>query len=240
MSNTYDINIKNPDGGDFTACLSLPVSGVPAPAIIVIQEIFGLNHDVRSKCNEWAAKGYVAIAPDLFWRQEPHIQLTDKTPEEWEIALKLLKGFDLNKGIFDLNLTLQFIRTHPACNRRVGAVGYCLGGKLAYLMATRTDVDASVGYYGVDLGRFMPEEVHIKNPLVLHIAEEDKFVTKDEQAQIKAALEPNPHVTVYSYAGVDHAFSRKEGTHYDAAAATLANTRTAEFFAQQLPIGEAD
>ncbi len=228
-----DIAIKTPDGAAFSAYMALPVT-TPTPAIIVIQEIFGVNADMRAKCDAFAAEGYVAIAPDLFWRQEPNIQLTDQTEGEWQKARTLLKGFNIDKGIEDLKTTLDFLRAHPACDKKVGCVGFCLGGKLAYLMACRSLVDAAVGYYGVDLGRFMGEASTIKNPCLMHIAEEDEYVNRDEQEKIKTALKNNPHVTIHSYPGMQHAFSRKNGKHYNAEATILANSRTTEFFTSHL------
>lgn len=234
MSNPTDLHLANPDGYDFSCVMALPDGDGKAPAVIVIQEIFGLNADVRQKCADWADKGYVAIAPDLFWRQQPGVQLTDKSEAEWARAFELLRGFNLDKGIFDLTVTLDFIRAHDRCNGHVGAVGYCLGGKLAYLMAARTDIDASVCYYGVDLVRFMPEAINIKKPHLMHIAQGDKFVSPDDQAKMHAMLDKCTNVTVHDYAGVNHAFSRVNGEHYDAGAATLANARTADFIQQNL------
>jgi len=116
----------------------------------------------------------------------------------------------------------------------VGAVGYCLGGKLAYLMATRTDADCSVGYYGVGIDEALDEQAAIKTPHMTHLAELDQFVPTEAQTRIKDGLAGNALVTAHSYANVDHAFARLGGAHYDAAAAKLANERTGEFFTQHL------
>lgn len=222
------------DGGSFQAYIARPTTATAAPAIIVIQEIFGVNDDVRKKCDDWAAKGYVAIAPDLFWRQTPNVQLNTLDEAEWAKAFALLQGFNVDKGIEDLAATLAHLKAMPQCTGAVGAVGYCLGGRMAYLMATRTDISASVGYYGVTIENYLAEASCIKNPLLLHVAEEDEYVSKDAQAQIAAALGNNSHTTLHSYAGVNHAFSRLNGKHYDAAAATLANSRTTVFFEKHL------
>jgi carboxymethylenebutenolidase len=180
--------------------------------------------------------GYVALAPDLFWRQEPGIQLTDQSKEEWDQALALLKGFDVDKGVQDLQAAMNYLRAQPYCTGQVGAVGYCLGGKLAYLMSTRTDINLAVSYYGVGLGALMPEAVRIQSPLLMHIAEQDKFVSPDEQHLIKTSLQGHPHAQIYSYLGVDHAFTRLNGEHYDAAAAQQANDRTTAFITKYLPL----
>jgi carboxymethylenebutenolidase len=206
----------------------------PAPAIILIQEIFGVNADMRAKCDAFAKQGYIAIAPDLFWRQEPGVQLTDKTKAEWDKAFALMNGFDVDKGIDDLSATLDAARTMKGCTGKVGCVGYCLGGKLAYLMAARTDIDASIGYYGVGLDGLLNESESIKNPLMLHIAELDKFSSAQARGKIVAHFAGSRTVTTHVYPGVDHAFARKGGEHYDDTAAKLANDRTDMFFAQYL------
>ena len=228
-----DIQLKANDGGSFSGYLAAPKSG-KGPGVVVIQEIFGVNEVMRKISDDLAAQGYTALCPDLFWRQQPGIQITDKTEAEWARAFELFKGFDQTKGVDDLQATLAALRKHAACTGKVGAVGYCLGGRLAYLMSTRTDVDASVGYYGVGIEGLLDEAKSIKKPLMLHIAEEDKFVPKDAQRQVKDALGKNPNVTIHSYPGVDHAFARVGGQHWDQKAAESANKRTSEFFKKHL------
>jgi len=228
-----DIKITSLEGQEFGAYCALPPSG-NGPGLIVIQEIFGVNVNMRNLCDEFAAQGYVAVCPDLFWRQQPGVQLTDKTPEEWDRAFELYKGFDVEAGVRDLLSTLGSIRKMPQCNGKVGAVGYCLGGKLAFLMATRSDVDAAVSYYGVDLDKYLDEIYDIRMPLMLHIAGLDKYVPPDIRVKILKAAARNPALTVYVYEGVDHAFSRVRGQNYNAEAAKLANARTKEFLAKNL------
>ena len=228
-----ELTIRAADGGSFSGYLATPKSG-KGPGILVIQEIFGVNQVMRDITDGFAAQGYVALCPDLFWRQEPGIQLTDKTEAEWARAFQLYQGFDEAKGVADLTATLAHLRTLPACTGKVGSVGYCLGGKLAYLMATRSDADCNVGYYGVGIDKALDEASKITRPLMLHIAERDQFCPPEAQAQIKAVLGKNPKVTIHSYPGVDHAFARPGGEHYDNTAAETANKRTAEFFKQHL------
>lgn len=227
------IEIQAHDGGRFTGYLAEPAGG-KGPGILVIQEIFGVNKVMRDICDGLAQQGYVALCPDLFWRQEPGIDITDKTKAEWDKAFALFNGFNLDKGIDDLKASLSVLRKLPGCSGKVGTVGYCLGGRLAYLMACRSDVDAAVGYYGVMLKDHLAEAKNIKKPLLLHCATEDKFVPKDAQATIAAELKKYPLVTRLDYQGNDHAFARVGGEHYDKAAADLANSRTAEFFKKHL------
>jgi carboxymethylenebutenolidase len=228
-----DVTIRAADGGSFSAYLATPKSG-KGPGVVVIQEIFGVNKVMRDIADGLAAQGYAAICPDLFWRIEPGIQITDKTEAEWKRAFELFSAFNVDKGVEDLKATLATIRQHSACTGKVGSVGYCLGGKLAYLMATRSDTDCSVGYYGVGIQDLLGEAKNIKKPLMLHIAEKDQFVPPPAQEKIKAGLKDNPHVTLHSYPGMDHAFARVGGQHYDKNAADLANRRTAEFFQRHL------
>lgn len=226
-----EITIKSKDGGDFMGYLALPPGGRGA-GVVVIQEIFGVNDVMRGIADDWAAQGYVALCPDLFWRQEPGIQISDKSEAEWARAFELFNGFDLAKGVDDLDATIEHLRTLDGCTGKVGSVGFCLGGRLAFLTATRTKVDAAVGYYGVMLEEHVGEV--LKAPVVLHIATEDGFVPKENQAKVHAALDGNAKATLYDYQGNDHAFARMGGEHYDAAAAALARQRTADFFTKYL------
>lgn len=230
-----EYKIKAADGsGSFSAYAALPETGASAPAVIVIQEIFGVNKNMRDICTGLAQKGFLAVCPDLFWRQEPGIQLTDQSEAEWQRAFQLYNGFDVDKGIDDLKTTLDFVRSRKECSGRVGTLGYCLGGKLAYLMATSSSADCNVSYYGVGIESILDESAGIKKPLLMHIAEKDKFVPPEAQQKIIAALKDNGHVEIQLYAGMDHAFTRIGGAHYDKAAAEKANARTAAFLSENL------
>ena len=228
-----DITIKAADGGSFSAYLAEPKSGKGA-GVLVIQEIFGVNKVMRQISDELAAQGYFALCPDIFWRQEPGVQLTDQTDAEWARAFGFFKGFDEAKGISDLKASLAHLREVKGCTGKVGTVGYCLGGRLVYLMAARSDADCNVSFYGVGIENNLDEAKNIKKPTILHIAEKDSYVPPEARAKIKAALQCHPHVTIHTYAGQEHAFARTGGKHYDKASADLANTRTAEFFRKHL------
>ncbi|MEX1146884.1 MAG: dienelactone hydrolase family protein [Sphingomonadales bacterium] len=227
------ITVKAADGGSFDAYVARPESG-NGPAVIVIQEIFGVNANIRAIADNLARDGYIAVAPDLFWRQEKRVDITDQSEAEWAKAFELYKGFDVDKGVADLDATLAATRKLDGCTGKVGAVGFCLGGLLAYLMAARTGVDGAVGYYGVGIDAHLDEAKGIRKPLMLHIAVEDGFVDKTAQAKIHNALDGHDAVTLHDYAGVDHGFSRKGGAHHDEAAARVAHDRTLAFFKQNL------
>ena len=226
------LTISTPDGS-FNAYVAEP-AGEPRAAVVAIQEIFGVNETMRGVCDWLAEAGYLAVAPDLFWRIEPGVDITDKSEAEWKQAFALMNAFNVDKGIEDIAATILALRADPRSKGKVGAVGYCLGGRLAYLTATRTDADASVGYYGVGIDNYLAEAEKLVRPLMLHIAEEDGFVNKEAQARIVAALKDHPQVTLHSYPGCDHAFARPGGQHYDAAAAEKANARTLAFFKKAL------
>ena len=227
-----DITIQCPDGS-FSAYLAKPKSG-KGPGILVIQEIFGVNKDMRDHCDRLAADGYIALCPDIFWRQQPGIQITDQTEEEWAKAFELYKGFDVAKGVDDLKVSLAHLRKIDGCTGKAGSVGFCLGGLLAYIMATDSDADCNVAYYGVGIDERLDDAKRITAPTLLHIAEEDGFVPKEAQEKIKAGLAGHPHVTIHSYPAVDHAFARNKGVNYNKEAADQAEARTAACFAANL------
>jgi len=229
-----DIQINGPDG-EFGAYMATPASG-SGPGLVVIQEIFGVNTVMRDLCDAYAADGYIAVCPDLFWRIEPGVQLTDQTQAEWDRAFELMNAFlpDFEKGQADLQATMSHIRGMDGCTGKVGCVGYCLGGSLTYSMACSSDTDASVGYYPVQIDDYLPYAEHIGKPAMFHIAELDGFCPPESQAKIAEAFVGNGNITLHSYAGVDHAFARLGGGNYNESAATLANGRTAEFFRSAL------
>lgn len=216
----------------FGAYIAKP-DGKPKAAIIVIQEIFGVNPGIRSKCEKLAADGYLAVAPDLFWRIEPGVEFDPDVEAEFQTALEMMGKFNQDAGIRDIEATIHHIRRTLGV-AKVGCVGYCLGGRLAYMTAARTDIDASVGYYGVGIDGLLGEKHAIANPLMLHIPTEDGFVSRETQAAMHAGLDDHPRVTLHDYKGLDHGFATETGKRRDEEAATLADSRTATFFADAL------
>jgi carboxymethylenebutenolidase len=231
MGERFEVRARD-GSGSFGGYLAKPAGG-KGPGIIVIQEIFGVNAGIRQMCDDWAAQGYVAYAPDLFWRIEPGVELTDKSEAEWAKAFDLFGKFNADFGVEDIEASIRAVRGLPECTGKVGVVGFCLGGLLAYLSATRTHSDASVGYYGVGIQDKLHESHAIAKPLMLHIATQDKFVPPDAQAKIRETLGGNRHVTLHDY-DADHAFARVDGESRIEACAQLANRRTADFFRQHL------
>lgn len=231
MSETITISTLEEDG-DFCAYVARPADA-PKAAIVVIQEIFGVNAGIRRKCDKLAEDGYLAVAPDLFWRLEPKIELDPDVEPEFQKALELMGKFDQDMGVKDIEASIKWARQETS-GEKVGAVGYCLGGRLAYMTAARTDSDASVGYYAVGIDNLLREKHAIANPLMLHIPTEDGFVDKDTQRAMHDGLDDHPKVTLHDYEGMDHGFATEFGKRRNDACAELADERTKAFFVEYL------
>lgn len=226
------VTISGKDGS-FGGYLASPAAE-RGPGIVVIQEIFGVNKVMRDIADGLSSRGFFALVPDLFWRIQPGVELTDRSDAEWQQAFGLLQRFDVAKGVDDIQAAITFLRKIKGATGRVGALGYCLGGQLAYLTAARTDSDASVGYYGIRIQDQLDEAKAISHPLMLHIAEADEYTPPPAQKKILEGLKSNPKVTIHTYPQMDHAFARVGGKHYDKACADLANVRSQTFFRQHL------
>lgn len=234
---TGTITIETLDGtGSFSAYYAEP-AGTPHAAIIVIQEIFGVNAGIRRKCDRLAEDGYLAIAPDLFWRLEPGVELDPDIPEEFQEALALMGKFNQDAGVRDIEATIRAARAKLPEGGKVGAVGYCLGGRLAFMAAARTDVQASVCYYGVGIDGLLGEKHAIAHPVMLHIPQEDHFVDRAAQQRMHDGLDDHPKAVLCDYPGEDHGFATEFGKRRSDASATLADERTAAFFAKNLDQG---
>lgn len=230
---TETVQMATLSGNDhFSAYVARPAGSARA-AIIVIQEIFGVNAGIRRKCDRLAEEGYLAVAPDLFWRLEPGIDLDPDVEPEFKQALEWMGKFDQDQGIRDIEATIHHIRREEGVPM-VGCVGYCLGGRLAYMTAARTDIDASVGYYGVGIDGLLGEKHAIAHPLMLHVPTEDGFVDKATQRAMHEGLDDHPRVTLHDYEGLDHGFATEFGKRRSEDAANLADGRTSEFFAEHL------
>ncbi|MGH9915894.1 MAG: dienelactone hydrolase family protein [Pyrinomonadaceae bacterium] len=213
--------------------MALPPGG-KGNGIILLQEIFGVNQEMRDIADWYAERGFVVICPDLFWRQEPGVQLSDKSEEEWQHGMRLYQGLDEAKAVEDAAAALAFLRSHDACTGKIGAAGSCLGGKLAYLLAVRFNPDCSIGYYGVQLDDVLDEAANLHCPLMLHIAGKDQHCLPPVQTKIHEAFDHHPLVTLHDYPEQGHAFARVGGANFNAQAAELANLRTLEFFVRHL------
>ncbi|PZU11903.1 dienelactone hydrolase family protein [Sphingomonas sp.] len=218
--------------GSFPVYRALP-AGTPKAAIIVIQEIFGVNAGIRKKADDWAALGYLALAPDMFWRFAPGFDVDPDVPEQMAHAFEIRTKFNVDKGIQDVEAVIRAARALMT-GGKVGIVGFCMGGRVSYLAATRTDIDASVGFYGAGIDAALGESHAIAKPLLLHFADQDHFIGAEALSAIHAALDPNAHVTIEEYPGVDHGFADTFGKRRSGEAASLAEARTRDFFAEHL------
>lgn len=231
------VSIDAYDGGKFDAYLAKPAAD-KAPGLVLMQYICGVNKVMRDIADGFAAQGYLTAVPDLFWRQEPGIQLindpTNVDPEEQQRSFALNAGFEDAPAVEDLKSTLGYLRGHANGNGKAGALGYCLGGRTAFLMAARSDSDCTVGYYGVNIDHYLDEAGGIDRPLMLHIAAEDELCSTEAHDAIVGTLEKLGDVTLHEYAGAGHAFALEGGHNYNADAATLANQRSAAYLAQHL------
>jgi carboxymethylenebutenolidase len=219
--------------GAFNAYIARPAA-LAAPAIVVLHEVFGVNADIRKTCDELAGEGFIAVAPDLFWRQEPGVDLGVNSEPDWQHGLRLYQAYDRDVGVGDVRDTLDAVARLPDCTGKIAVQGYCFGALMTFLTAVRCRVDAAVAYHGADTEKYLGEVDNLHAPLLMHLGEEDEFISRAAQTQIKAALAGKPNAIVYSYPGQHHAFARHKGAHYDAAAAALANGRTAEFLHRHL------
>jgi carboxymethylenebutenolidase len=219
--------------GTFGAYVTRPGAS-PAPAVVVLQELFGVNADIRKTRDELAALGFVAVAPDLFWRQEPGVDLDVRSEPDWQHGLRLYQAYNRDAGLRDVKDTVAAAAKLPECTGKVAVLGYCLGALMTFLTAARFGVDAAVAYHGGDTEKYLDEVDGLNAPLLMHLGEEDEFISKPAQAEIKAALARKRDAVVYSYPGPYHAFSRHNGAHYNGAAAALANSRTHDCLNRQL------
>ncbi len=226
------IDVATLDGTDsFAAYVSGPDDA--KAAIVVIQEIFGVNPGIRAKVDRWAELGYKAIAPDMFWRLGRRKETDPDIPEQLNEAFGLMNRFDPQLGVHDIEATIRAVRDLVG-GGKVGVVGFCLGGRMAYLAATRTDADASVAYYGGGIDQLLGESNAIGKPVMLHFAEDDSLIGPEARAAVHDALDDNRHITILDYPGVDHGFATTSGKRRNDTAARLADQRTEAFFAEHL------
>ncbi len=222
------IKITATDGtGTFDAYVVQPKEK-PAGAVVLIQEIFGVNQSMKDTAAEVAGLGFIAVAPDLFWRIERSVDLTDKTEAEWQKAFALMQKFDQAKGVDDLKATLAAARKLPDCNGRAGPMGYCLGGRLAFMMAEQSDADVNISYYGVGLDGLLGDLGKVTKPLIVHIADKDEYFPAAARAKVVEATKGHKLISTYVYPNADHAFARVGGVHWHARSATIANGLSAE------------
>ena len=230
---TESVTVTMRDGSKMGAYIAYP-DKKPAGAIIAIMEIWGVNETMREHAKEFAEAGFVCLVPDLFYRQEAGVELSDRNPKDVEKAFELYYHFDYDQGVEDMVDVGEFMKTLPEVNGKVGAVGYCLGGKLCYLMCCRTDIDCAVAYYGTYIEHNIREVGNLHRPFILHMAMKDRWVQKEVNDLLERKLSPNPRVTIHKYPGADHAFARHGGLTYSKPEADRALALSVDFFHKHL------
>jgi carboxymethylenebutenolidase len=228
-----ELKVYVPDGA-FGVFIARPMQMTPAPVVVVLQEIFGVNADLRQTCRAFAAAGFIAVAPDLFWREAPGLDLNAWSPEEWARGLALYQAYDLDRGVRDVAAVVDMARAIPGASGKVGVTGFCLGGLMTYLTAARLRVDAAAAFYGGGIDAHLGEFDAIRAPFILHLGDRDEFIPAPARAAILARMKGRGQASAYVYPGCAHAFARHSGTHYDPDAARLAMGRTLEHFAWSL------
>ena len=223
------IQIQADDGGTFAAYLA-PPPAAPGPALVLVQEIFGITDWIRETADMFAAEGYVVAAPDMFWRLEPNFVADHDVPEQRRQGLAYRGEIDHGKGVSDIDALLRHLCGLPACNGRKAVFGFCLGGTFAYLSSTRLEIDKAVSYYGTQIHEFLDEGKNIGCPLMMHMGEHDDAFPVEDRNRIHAALIGIPHVSIYMY-DAGHAFcNTHRPSHYVAEEARKAHERTLTFF----------
>lgn len=226
------IEIDAGSGERYDGYLALPRAG-KGPGVIIVQEIFGVNAHIRSVAEQYALAGYVALAPDIFWRSERRVELGYEGADR-DKALALLKAIDVEKTVADLGAAANTLRALPEAAGKIGAVGFCFGGQLAYLMAARGAVDAAVAYYGGGIQNKLDEADKMRAPILFHYAEHDHSIPQTAVAQVKQRFAGRTNAHFHDYPGVEHGFNCSDRSAYNQHASALAHGRTLEFLSSNL------
>ena len=229
---TSNITINSHDGQSFGAYLSLPPTG-RGPGLVVLQEIWGVNAHIRAVADQYAADGFVVLAPDVFWRQEPGVDL-QYTEADTKKAYHLMQNLDTPNAIADLVSTANALRARPEVTGKIGSVGYCMGGRLSYSMAAAGAVDTAVCYYGGGIQNQLDVAAQVQVPILFHYAALDAHIPVDAVNAVKAAFAGHKDAVFHDYAGVDHGFNCWGRPMYNQRAAALAHGRTLEWFATHI------
>jgi carboxymethylenebutenolidase len=216
--------------GEFSGYMALPRKG-RGPGLVVLQEIFGVNASMRKVCDFFASRQFTVLAPDLYWRSNPGVELAETNHED---ARAIRAKTDDNVASGDASAAIEFLRKHEACTGKVGVVGYCWGGLISYLTAVRHKPDAAVSYYGVGIDKKLDLARDLSCPMMLHYAGQDQFAGPEVAKVVRETFKDDPRVAVWEYPKAGHAFARPGGAHFDAASADLADMRSLSFLVEHL------
>lgn len=220
------------DDGAFGAYLALPRGG-SGPGIVLLQEIFGVNAHIRSVADQYAADGYVVLAPDLFWRQGHRIEL-GYGDADWKRAVELKGQTSLNQAQADVRATTKTLRALPGVGTKVASLGYCWGGLLSYHAAADDLVDAAVAYYGGGIQNALSKANDIRVPLMLHFGGKDKHIPRDAVDKVVERFHDQDNVEIHLYAEAEHGFNCSHRSTYHQRSAALAHGYTLLFLSQML------
>jgi len=222
------VKLRAADGFELDAYVARP-NGTPVGGLVVVQEAFGVNRHIREVTDGWAADGFLAVAPALFDRVERGVEL-GYAPEDLQKGMALIREGKPDDRVMDVAAALDYARKETG--KKAGVIGYCLGGSMAWLAATRLNPDAAVGYYGSMIPRYAEEALHA--PVMLHFGAEDTHIPKSEiDAKVAAA---HPEVPIYWYTGAGHGFNTTDRASYNPEAAKLARERSLEFLREKLSV----
>src|SRR5690606_12023028 len=227
-----NVTLTSKDGKSFNACV-VDVRDKNAPGIVLIQEIFGINASLRAAAERWASHGFNVICPDLFWREEPGIQLDPTIPEQFSRGVELMQKMDEDLVVEDLEVARQWLAEKTG-SQNIAAIGYCWGGRLVVRMAGDAQIKAAVSYYGVGLEQLVPATPGSASPTLLHIAALDSYVRDPALNAILENVKTRSDWQAHVYEGCDHAFARPNGAHRDEQAAALAEERSLAFIRQNI------
>ncbi|MFP6710983.1 MAG: dienelactone hydrolase family protein, partial [Rhodospirillales bacterium] len=219
------IDIAAKDGGSFKAYCSKPASG-SGPALVMIQEIFGITDWIKEIADQFAAQGYLVVAPDMFWRFDPGFVANPAVEEEFQKAFGYLGVIDHDKAVEDVDAALTAAKAMPECNGKGAVTGFCMGGTLVYLSAARLDLDAAIAYYGTQIHEYLEEGKNVTCPMLFHMGEDDDTFSVEDRNKIHAALIGKENVSIHMY-DAGHAFANSHNpSHHVPDAAAAAHERT--------------
>lgn len=197
--------VQRPDGQSFDAYLSLPPTG-KGPGLVLIQEIFGVNEHIRAVADQYAADGYCVLAPDIFWRDVRRVEL-DYNQAGFDQGLALMGKMPVDDIAIDLKACVDTLRSHPNSTKKVGSLGFCMGGLLSFVAAAHAGVDTAVCYYGGGIHQNLHRAASIKCPVLFHFAEKDAYIPESAVSAVKKAMSGRDNVRLLVHPGVDHGFN---------------------------------
>ena len=220
------------DGDSFQGYLALPRTGT-GPAVIILQEIFGVNGHIRSVADQYAADGYVALAPDVFWRTQPRVELGYEGADR-EKAMELLQKTKLDAAVADVGAAADALGALPEVTGKIAAIGYCFGGRLAYLAAAQGSVDLAVAYYGGGIQNALDKADQVKVPMQFHYGELDAHIPVSAVGEVRERFAGRNDAEVFVYPNADHGFNCGDRASYNAHASALAHGRTLTFLGEHM------